>query len=163
MIEALVAFIEKRLAEDQQTARWVLDYSSELAEMGRWEDWEVIRDVNNHVPPFHDDYVIRTKLGGLRQHEKLRLSRGGAFDRPLAEHLARFGSPARVLREVEAKRAILGQYEAVCAEVREPKSADHLAHARSRQFQLDQVLPLLALPYVAHPGYDPAWAPDVGR
>lgn len=66
-----------------------------------------------------------------------------------AEHIARW-DPARVLAEVEAKRRIVDRceyemsgYAGTGAQVATP----HL------------VLRLLALPYAAHPEYDPAWRP----
>lgn len=55
------------------------------------------------------------------------------------------GTPAHVLREVEAKRLILE------------------LHAKSEfceRIALDDVVDLLALPYSDHPDYQPEWHPD---
>lgn len=108
MTKDLVAFVEARLADDEATARRVLSYSWEPAEQGRWEDWKVVRDVNNETPPFRDDYVVRTKLGALRPHEMVRLP--ALANQSLADHVARFGSPARVLRELQARRRRLARF-----------------------------------------------------
>jgi hypothetical protein len=71
-------------------------------------------------------------------------------------HIVRH-DPARVLRDVEAKRRLLAQHQAVCDEVRSPKSAEHRMNARARQFAFDEVLATLALPYADHPDYNLSW------
>ena len=63
---------------------------------------------------------------------------------PDAAHVVRH-DPARVLREVEAKRRIVDRY----AWLREHGDTGGAAW----------VLPLLAAPYAAHPDYRPEWAP----
>jgi Family of unknown function (DUF6221) len=68
------------------------------------------------------------------------------------------GYPARVLREVEAKRAIMDAYEAVLAEC-----ATMLGDRRPRTYGEHDGL-LLAAKHLAavfedHPGYDEAWKP----
>lgn len=63
---------------------------------------------------------------------------------PLAEHIAAH-DPARVLREVEAKRRIVDRY----AWLREHGDTGGTAW----------VLPLLALPYADRPGYREEWRP----
>lgn len=69
------------------------------------------------------------------------------------------GVPARVLREIEAKRGVLRQYEAVREQVRNPVSAENRRAARIAQGELEDVLRLLAVPYSDRPGYDGAWRP----
>lgn len=63
-----------------------------------------------------------------------------------AEHIARH-DPTRVLREVAAKRAILGQYEDV-AEWDPPQMVG----------ALEDAVRALAAVYSDHPDYDQAWA-----
>jgi hypothetical protein len=155
----LVAFVEARLDEDEATAKaasaggaWRYEDGDSVGAWTLYDEHWTIADLKTYQ---YEEYDYAVRMPRARDPRYVDADANGA-------HIARH-DPARVLREVEAKRAILGQYEAVCAEVREPKSADHLAHARSRQFQLEQVLPLLALPYADHPAYNPAWAPDVDR
>lgn len=62
------------------------------------------------------------------------------------EHMARW-DPARVLAEVEAKRAILDEFRR--------ELADDLTNESALW-----VLAVLALPYRDRPGYRPEWAPD---
>jgi hypothetical protein len=66
---------------------------------------------------------------------------------------------ARVLREIEAKRGVLRQHEAVREQVRNPVSAENRQAARIAQGELEDVLRLLALPYADRPGYRQEWAP----
>ena len=65
---------------------------------------------------------------------------------PVAVHIATFAHPARVLREIDAKRRIIADYENYDREAPEldvPES----------------VLRLLALPYADRLGYRKEWAP----
>lgn len=71
----------------------------------------------------------------------------GYFEWPSREastHVARH-DPARVLREVEAKRRML----------------DDVWGGPDHEEMWDHHVRLLALPYAQHPGYRPEWAPDV--
>jgi hypothetical protein len=67
--------------------------------------------------------------------------------------------PSRVLREIDAKRGVLRQYEDVREQVRNPVSAENRQAARIEQGALGDVMRLLALPYADRPGYDEAWRP----
>jgi hypothetical protein len=70
---------------------------------------------------------------------------------PVNAHIARH-DPARVLREVEAKRAILARCEYVRAAFRDPASG------LWQRTHADANLRHLAAVYSDHPDYDPAWA-----
>lgn len=76
------------------------------------------------------------------------------------------GWPPRVLAEVDAKRAILGEifrYEAkVDGEWGCCCSADHIAAGRCPETSVAEITALrwLALPYADRPGYDLAWRPE---
>lgn len=67
----------------------------------------------------------------------------------VAEH-----DPARVLREIDAKREILARYEELRAA---SKEADLIGDV-TEEYQ-DFLLPMLALPYADRPGYQEAWRP----
>jgi hypothetical protein len=67
--------------------------------------------------------------------------------------------PARVLREIEAKRRVLRQHADVRAQVRNPVSAENRRAARVEQGALEDVMRLLAMPYADRPGYRQEWAP----
>lgn len=76
-----------------------------------------------------------------------------------AAHIA-WWDPARVLRELEAKRAILDlhhEYVGVCA---------YCVNARGEHQREPWPCPtfrLLALPYADRPGYRPEWAPEAAQ
>lgn len=81
-----------------------------------------------------------------------------AIPKPVNIHIARH-DPARVLREVEAKRRIARQCAAMDPDMTFVTDnalgfgpGDHTELAA-------QVLALLALPYADHPDYDPSWSP----
>lgn len=73
-----------------------------------------------------------------------------------AEHMAA-NDPAFVLADLAAKRAILGLYEQACERVRNPVSADAWQAARVGQFELEQVLRALAMPFADHPEFRDEW------
>jgi hypothetical protein len=66
------------------------------------------------------------------------------------EHIARH-DPARVLREVEAKRDIV--------EVEQDRAVEHGLPERLREMVESDVLRFLALPYADHADYCEAWRP----
>lgn len=78
--------------------------------------------------------------------------------RARALHIAGW-DPSRVLREIDAKRGVLRQYESVREQVRNPASAENRMRARVAQGELEDVLRLLALPYADRPGYRDEWKP----
>ena len=67
-------------------------------------------------------------------------------------------NPARVLAEVEAKRAILAEYGAALD--RKRRHPDDLAVAGDLLAVVRIIRHHLALPYRDRPGYRPEWAPD---
>jgi hypothetical protein len=130
----LRGFLEARIAEDEEVARALVSLSDSPGE------WRMMAG------------------GGIAAGSYELLSRYSA-DQLTSWHLRHIvrHDPARVLRDVEAKRRLLAQHQAVCDEVRSPKSAEHRMNARARQFALDEVLATLALPYSDHPDYNPSW------
>ena len=78
-------------------------------------------------------------------------------DADLGEHIARH-DPARVLREVEAKRMILARYEDCLARMEDPDYSAVTARGQAIEYQ-DFVLPNLAAVYSGHPDYRPEWKP----
>ena len=63
----------------------------------------------------------------------------------------------RVLREVEAKRAILARYEDCLARLEDDDYPAGTARDQAREYE-DFVLPNLAAAYSGHEDYQPAWA-----
>jgi hypothetical protein len=70
-----------------------------------------------------------------------------------ADHIAVW-DPARVLREIDAKRQLLDRYE----ELRAASKEQGLIGDVTEEYQ-DFLLRLLALPYADKPGYREEWAP----
>jgi hypothetical protein len=149
-------FIEQRITEDERAAcidgpsprPWVAVTDADsgpCVRTGVDQEPEWQREVNHQV--WHCD----DEADGCPEQARMWISE--------AEHMARH-DPARVLRDVEAKRRLLAQYQAVCDEVRSPKSAEHRMNARARQFALDEVLVTLALPFSDHTDYNPSWSPS---
>jgi hypothetical protein len=73
-----------------------------------------------------------------------------------ALHIAAW-DPARVLAEVEAKRAIVAEYEQADRYSRVTWGQSSADQSRART--LGKVAALLALPYTDHPEYQEAWRP----
>ncbi|MEV3857752.1 DUF6221 family protein [Streptomyces sp. NPDC050095] len=69
--------------------------------------------------------------------------------RHIVEH-----DPARVLREIDAKRELIRRYEAMAADVLVMTGVDSILSEYRRV-----ILPSLALPYADRPGYREEWRP----
>lgn len=80
--------------------------------------------------------------------ERLTIDKQG-FSTPAQQMIATFADPARVLREVEAKRRILDDYERTHGYAQDPCCGR----------TVDRVIELLAQPYADHPDYDKSWQP----
>lgn len=136
----LVAFLHRMYNEDERVAR-------EAATPG---DWEVqgYHVLGKGVPPSRGPLV--------------------SFAIGYAEHIARW-DPARVLRQVNAKREILAEYEEAARAAAEVAEIDFPDEARGRVERagysqsaaaLYRVTAHLATEYAAHPDYRPEWAPE---
>ena len=66
--------------------------------------------------------------------------------------------PARVLREVEAKRRILARYEDCLARMEDPAYPQSVAADQAREYE-DFVLPNLAAVYSDHADFRSEWTP----
>lgn len=148
----LVEFLRARLTEDEMAAHQAGQYSG-LRDRGLVEGWELAR--------FGEELrrlKVQTTYGTLPP--KLVTTFDDAlFDRPIAAHIARH-NPARVLREVEAKRGIIERHE----QAREFGGKSTIsAHVNAQDDGYVQAcfdaLRDLALPYADHPDYREEWRP----
>lgn len=130
-MDDLVTFLRARLDEDEQVARGSGQPSLS------WQNFDMDGELR-------DDANAGT-VAAVPQEET-------------RAHIARH-DPARVLREVEAKRGVVRQYEGVREQARHPVSADNRMRARVAQGELGDVLRLLALPYADHPDHRSEWRP----
>ncbi|MEV6548040.1 DUF6221 family protein [Streptomyces sp. NPDC051597] len=148
-MDDLVQFLRDRLDEDERTSRLAADETG-----GTWRAYyKQIVAVN---PKFGEDPA-------------------DANTSEVAAHIARH-DPARVLREVEAKRRIVDAYlppgvsphpgePCINYDGQGPAEYDEfdpcVRHviANERRFHGDYMLRLLALPYADQPGYRKEWRP----
>ncbi|MEV7654638.1 DUF6221 family protein [Streptomyces anulatus] len=171
MTDALVAFLRARLDDDAQVAR---EAAFTVGDTG-YEQGALVR------PPaqYGDALVADGQHWGFRYHQVVRSrSRGpqrtvaeaASFGgRVVAEHIAHH-DPARVLREVEAKRLIVEAHgrghECISLSGSGDKSVvdgkpwahwepEHTVDAERPCY----VLRALVLPYADHPDYLPKWRP----
>jgi hypothetical protein len=124
-LDDLITFLRARLDEDEQAA-------AAAAGQQTYYDWEV-REAEPHEQP-------EVRATGTSYQVV------SGVDDSTAEHIARH-DPARVLREVEAKRRLI-QW---CVWM--------VGDFRGSDVWKD-VLPLLALPYADHPDYRDEWRPE---
>lgn len=141
-MDDLIAFLRARLAEDERTARAVEDRSAPWD--GQWmaDGNSAVRTLNGHV---------------------LFYRHGAAPLKPgLTEHIARH-DPARVLREVAAKRELLDEHQDVndglCGTCVNSDWGYPTHGGSSPQNFPCRTLRLLALPYADHPEYREEWRP----
>lgn len=131
MTDELVAFLRARLDEDEQAARDATPPQDPLsAAPGHW---------NVHLESKDDGWAVEDASG-------LWAAVTG-YPRGKAAHIARH-DPARVLRDVEAKRRILN--------MELPGYYDN-PYANGWDDAHGDVLYLLALPYADHPDYRQEW------
>jgi len=167
----LVTWLRAQLDQDEQWARAACQaypYAADrtLPDGGvhwRWvggEQWEtVVPDpvgtefVDEECGSVHLATVEEWLTGG---HAMPRTYDGGIqeLDPSAAGHIIRW-DPARVLAEVEAKRAILNEYVLAAADL---SPFDEMASGRERAVRA--VLRLLALPYSDRPDYEEALRAD---
>lgn len=141
-MDDLVEFLRARVADDEAGVRALTvphEWHTGPGDDPEWTDEEL---VCMWPPEFHTPY------------ERDKHWRGLTVPGPaLAAHIARH-DPARVLREVEAKRRLVALHDRPnhqCVTEDGPTqwhAADPCATLR-----------LLALPYATHPDYRPEWAP----
>lgn len=135
----LVAFIEARLRDDQEAAEAidVPDWRSESSWMS-----ELINPLPSQRRAYDGQFPLIT-----------------AED---VEHIARH-DPARVLREVQAKRRLLDaifRYEAkIDGEWGCCHSAEEIRAGACSEVDEVEALTLLAQPYSDHPDFRPEWSP----
>jgi hypothetical protein len=135
---SLSDFIGQRLDEDEATARAAMEHSE-----GRW-DWSM-----------HNPRPYRTFLADERGSVVLPAQNDDVFPSAgVAAHIARH-DPARVLREVEAKRAILDLTKDPDGPDGENLNWAYGIHAEAHQ----TVLRHLAAVYADHPDYRQEWRP----
>jgi len=146
----LVEFLTARLDEDEQVARWAIQYSG-LRDRGLAESWEVVRTGEEGR-----SLLIQTRYEALRSKPVTEFY-DAAFHRPLADHIARH-DPARVLREVEAKRRLVERYERAVSQ-----SASVSQYIRGQDHGYEEAcrdaLHDAAAVYSDHPDYREEWRP----
>lgn len=167
----LVAFIETRLEEDERVAMAASsEYSrpATVAEHWRWACTEDDQPVDPDLAIAsgqeflgHGDDHIRAGLRSIEAYPSivgplLHLVIDGEEVTPqVARHLARF-DPARVLRDVAAKRAVITRYERAAAL---PESTSGFVRGQDDGYQqacLDAVKDAAAV-WSDHPEYRQEW------
>lgn len=104
---------------------------------------------------YNDDfgYVL-----ARRERDMVATGSQDFLDRPQGEHIAEW-DPARVLREIDAKRKVLAEYEQADRYSRTTWGQSNADQSRART--LGKVVRLLASVYSDRPGYREEWAPAV--
>ena len=146
----IVAFLTARLDEDEQIANAAVGQQWEHAFASSREDYSFWS-----IHTVHPDAVEVAGTGFDNT--------GGIHDEGSAVHIARH-DPARVLRDVAAKRRLMDvvfEYEAkIDGEWGCCHSAESIKAGRCEDTDVNEIdaLRVLAGAYIRHPDYDPAWA-----
>jgi hypothetical protein len=133
LIDEMITFVRLQLDEDEQKAL-AID-AKEWAEDSSW-----FKDMLDPLPSQR-----RERPGWLPMItvEDVR-------------HIARH-DPARVLREVEARRRLIDQYEAMRAGVEAAAGTILAGAAKVRLGAYEMAVKIMALPYSDHPGFREEW------
>lgn len=143
----LVEWLRAQLDEDERTARAAMNVVGPVLGAGQWRYAESGTDEGGRywsittVAP--DDTVPTVELVGSG------MSGGGVHEEALARHIVAHG-PARVLREIDAKRQLLALHT---------EGSSDLFCAHCEHEPPCPTLRLLALPYADRPGYREEWRP----
>lgn len=148
MTHDLIEFLRARLDEDERVARSQRVPRKWHQGPGDDREWTTAEMVCMWPPEFHTPY------------ERDKHWRGLTVDWPeLAEHIARH-DPARVLREVEAKRQIVDECAYWYDKVNDSATEEHPQPNLGERLEVAlPVLGLLGLPYAGHPDYREDWRP----
>jgi hypothetical protein len=149
-VDDLVRWLSEQLDEDERIARAVRvphDWHQGPGDDPEWTDAEM---VCMWPPEFHTPYERDKHWRGL-----------GVEGAELAAHIAAH-DPARVLREIDAKRRLVECHEpwtasngdTICGRC----GREHIDGRPGGHFPC-QTLRLLALPYADRPGYREEWRP----
>ncbi|WP_098010476.1 DUF6221 family protein [Streptomyces sp. sk226] len=141
MMDDLVQFLRDRLAEDEQAAR-----------AATWDEWDSAHWTAHHRARYDGRWVIVDHA----EEGVTELTPHAADDAGVAQHIARH-DPARVLREVEAKRRLLTDYEENAADLDAQHAPD--MDCVGRADGLETALQHLATAYADRPDYRDAWRP----
>ncbi|WP_055563627.1 DUF6221 family protein [Streptomyces atriruber] len=152
----LIAFVRARLDSEERRAR--------AAPQGPWV-------VSREPGRLGLDWTIFGQLGTTTRYDRATDSRvrvpqreeiagpgyegGGVWSREAADHIARH-DPAHVLRDIEAKRALIDKYEEAVTFYNDPANR----HVSAGEITgLRTALACAALPYGDHPDYDEEFRP----
>lgn len=161
----LLTFLRARFDEDDRAARLAADYRSRPRdydasgeERWHWVAGDTGMPINvgaGYPNDYHEGVELRSVKEypkraepGLSPHHVLALS--SAVDNWTADHIARH-DPARVTREIGAKRRILELFDDRIASPGEQECR------QARPDWAEDILRLLALPYAEHPDYRAEW------
>lgn len=129
-MDDLVQWLGVQLDEDARIARAVEDRSAPWD--GQW-----VADGDNAARTFNGHVLFYGHSGPLKPG--------------LVAHVVEH-DPARVLREIDAKRQLLAKYAEVAA-----NDVDEVEYAHGYANALGEAVRLAALPYADRPGYSEEW------
>ena len=139
-MDDLITFLRARLDEDAAAAH---DSGSALVA------WLTYRDDAGQM-------LYTTVASGGEGDWDVWVANGQELPAPASARVVY--DPARVLREVEARRAILARYEDCLTRMEDPDYSAVTARDQAREYE-DFVLPNLAAVYSSHPDYRQEWVP----
>lgn len=152
----IVEFIEAQLAIDEQLAR-----DAGATRSGTIASWHVDCRCPEKDAGIHADSCYECRVEG----DNIVIYDEGGHDEDQARHIARH-DPVRVLRDVEAKRAILAEHEHVPA-VQQSDAHRYGFGCRTCHNDPDcgetlglgwcETVRHMAAPFSDSPGYNPAW------
>lgn len=143
MIDEIAAFVEARLADDERIAQEATEGVSRQTD----DPWSGIWSTGASYQPG----LIEDSGGGVVVYDE------GSPSAAQAVHIARH-DPARVLRDVAAKRRILAEVVTRIDELDRHLEADYVGGDNTTG-ESDLLLKLLAAPYADHPAYREEWRP----
>jgi len=139
-MDELVEWLRAQLEIDEEIARAAAHY-----EAGNWTT------KGGHPVSVADELVEQADT-----FERVVVFDEGSPSEEQAHHIAEH-DPARVLREIDAKRQVLAEYEQAARYATTTWGQSNADQSRART--LGKVMRLLALPYADRPGYKESWRP----
>lgn len=148
-MDDLLRWLGEQLDEDERIARRAFEYAS--------PEWHLDEEFGETVlwwPPEPHVAENERKHGLPVTADRWRGMTIDASGQQIAPHIATH-DPARVLREIDAKRELLRRYEAMAADVLVLTSGTQEILSEYRRV----ILPSLAAGYSDRPGFREEWRP----
>ncbi|WP_033307362.1 DUF6221 family protein [Streptomyces iakyrus] len=156
-MDELVRWLGDQLDEDERIARAAIRVVGDVPGAANWRFGNAFTDEGG---TYWQITTLTPDVGGFGPVELVGsgMSGGGAHEPEIARHAVEH-DPARVLREIDAKRQVVDMYVKAATVVDNFTDPANRLIAAANRNGFGAALKALALPYADRPGYREEWRP----